>query len=267
MSSILAIDAAWTAHEPSGVALLQDFQGAWHCSALAPSYADFIGLSNGTPVNWFAQQIVGNQPNVLLILQAATVLLGGHQPDLVVIDMPVATVPIAGRRIADNLISEQYGGQGCSCHSPSPARPGPLGAQLSAAFLASGYPVATTATNAGTLSHLLEVYPPPALLTLMNTNYRYPYKVSKSGRLWPGTNVPVRINHLLQQFGLLLAALNGQIHGINLPLPVPQNVATLTGLKRYEDAIDALVSAWVGCLYLAGNVQCFGDNTSAIWVP
>ncbi len=267
MSSILAIDAAWTAHEPSGVALLRQVQGKWHCSALAPSYADFIGLSNGTSINWFAKQIAGNQPNVPLILQAATTLLGGHQPDIVVIDMPIATVPVVGRRVADALVSKQYGGQGCSCHTPIAARPGPLGAQLSAAFFGSGYPVATAATNFGTHLHLLEVYPHPALLTLMNTNYRYPYKVSKSVRLWPGTTVPFRINQLLQQFGLLLVALNGQIHGINLALPMPQNVTTLTGLKRYEDALDALVSAWIGCRYLAGNVQCFGDSTAAIWVP
>lgn len=267
MTSVLAIDAAWTAGEPSGVALLQQVQGAWHCAALAPSYADFVGLSQGTPVNWTAPKVFGSKPNVPLILQAATLLLGGHPPDLVAIDMPIATVPITGRRLADDLISKQYGGQGCSSHTPSSARPGPLGAQLSAAFLGNGYPVATAATGIGTLLHLVEVYPHPALLSLLKTPYRYPYKVSKSGKLWPGTAVPFRINQLLQQFGMLLAALNCQIQGINLVLPTAIKTKTLSELKRYEDVLDALVSAWIGCLYLAGKVTCHGDNTAAIWVP
>jgi hypothetical protein len=31
--------------------------------------------------------------------------------------------------------------------------------------------------------------------------------------------------------------------------------------------IDALVCAWVGMKYLAGEAVAYGDETAAIWVP
>jgi predicted RNase H-like nuclease len=40
-----------------------------------------------------------------------------------------------------------------------------------------------------------------------------------------------------------------------------------SGLKRYEDALDALVCAWVGAKYLLGEAVAYGDGTAAIWVP
>ena len=39
--------------------------------------------------------------------------------DLVAIDMPIANLPITGRRVADRLVSAQFGGRGCSTHTPS----------------------------------------------------------------------------------------------------------------------------------------------------
>lgn len=35
----------------------------------------------------------------------------------------------------------------------------------------------------------------------------------------------------------------------------------------YEDAIDALVSAWCGMCYLQGQAKAFGDERATIWVP
>jgi predicted RNase H-like nuclease len=40
-----------------------------------------------------------------------------------------------------------------------------------------------------------------------------------------------------------------------------------SGLKRYEDSLDALVCACVGAKYLEGSAVPYGDNTAAIWVP
>jgi predicted RNase H-like nuclease len=41
----------------------------------------------------------------------------------------------------------------------------------------------------------------------------------------------------------------------------------LSRFKTYEDALDALVSAWVGMKYLEGNATPYGDSTAAIWIP
>jgi predicted RNase H-like nuclease len=42
---------------------------------------------------------------------------------------------------------------------------------------------------------------------------------------------------------------------------------TTAALKRYEDALDALVCGWVGIEYLGGRCTAFGDTAAAIWTP
>lgn len=49
---VLAIDAAWTPHHPSGVALVQRCYEAWRCLAVAPSYAGFLALAAGHSIDW-----------------------------------------------------------------------------------------------------------------------------------------------------------------------------------------------------------------------
>lgn len=39
------------------------------------------------------------------------------------------------------------------------------------------------------------------------------------------------------------------------------------GLERHEDALDALVCAWVGTEHLAGRTAALGDAEAAIWTP
>jgi hypothetical protein len=38
-------------------------------------------------------------------------------------------------------------------------------------------------------------------------------------------------------------------------------------LKRYEDALDALISAWVGVEFINGRAIPYGDDAAAVWVP
>ena len=44
---VLGIDAAWTTHQPSGIALVQNKATGWSCLAVAPSYATFIDRASG----------------------------------------------------------------------------------------------------------------------------------------------------------------------------------------------------------------------------
>jgi predicted RNase H-like nuclease len=50
-------------------------------------------------------------------------------------------------------------------------------------------------------------------------------------------------------------------------LPDAARVPSLAHLKRYEDALDALVCAWVGVCALNGSARAYGDDAAAIWVP
>ncbi len=49
---VLGIDAAWTVHQTSGVALVKRNAEVWSCVALAPSEAIFLALANGTAIDW-----------------------------------------------------------------------------------------------------------------------------------------------------------------------------------------------------------------------
>ena len=159
--------------------------------------------------------------------------------------MPLATVPFSGRRIADNTISREFGSRWCSAHSPSATRPGPLGARLTNQLRDSGYPLATAMCDvASALPCTIEVYPHPALLTLLGVSKRLPYKVTKSKRYWPELDSTARIARLLEQFRSIDGALRRFFGSTRITLPQASRIKHLATLKRYEDALDALVCSW-----------------------
>ncbi len=266
MVGVLGIDAAWTEKEPSGVALLEGSPGAWRCVAVAPSYDSFLTLAEGKPVDWTIKSR-GAIPDISRLVSAAEKLLGGRELTVVTVDMPLSTTPITGRREADAAISRAFGGKGAAVHSPSAERPGAISDQLTKDFAAVGYPLATATTPAGTPNRLVEVYPHPALMSLTGASYRLCYKVSRSRRYWPDSTPAERRANLLVQFQRILSALNDEISDIPIELPDPTSAIPVTGLKRYEDSLDALVGAWVGMKYLEGEAVAYGDHTAAIWTP
>jgi predicted RNase H-like nuclease len=76
-----------------------------------------------------------------------------------------------------------------------------------------------------------------------------------------------RINALLSEFEQIASGLRSCFGPIPVPLPPAKDITRMTQLKRYEDALDALVCAWVGTEYLAGRTVPLGDDTAAIWCP
>jgi len=42
---------------------------------------------------------------------------------------------------------------------------------------------------------------------------------------------------------------------------------TITLLKQYEDSIEALVCACIGCRYIEGYAEVYGDIEGAVRVP
>lgn len=265
INMILGIDAAWTPHEPSGVALLANLAGRWACVAIAPSYESFLQQAEGKLVDWRGGTFTGSLPEPPRLLAAAA-QLAGQSVDLIAIDMPMALEAFSGRRVADDEISRAFGRHGCSAHSPNASRPGPLGAELKRAFQDAGYPLLTAAGHSGYRRGLIEVYPHPALLSLLSARFRVPYKVQKSRRYWPGLNVRQRVERLSETFTAIQAALTVQIYGVTVPLPAPGE-CSLAALKRYEDALDALICGWVGIQFASGHAVAFGDGTAAVWVP
>ena len=94
--------------------------------------------------------------------------------------------------------------------------------------------------------------------------------MSKSRKYWPDLSRHERYARLLvSQYLILEGSTLQDIDGLDLPLPAPGAAGPLAGLKRYEDALDALVCAWVATLYLDGRAAAFngGNPDEAIWVP
>ena len=67
---------------------------------------------------------------------------------------------------------------------------------------------------------------------------------------------------LLAQWTKLRRALAESIAGGTLRVP---SAGPLAALKRYEDALDALICAWTGAEYLAGRLRAYGDASAAVW--
>ena len=263
---VLGIDAAWTAHQPSGIALVQNTATGWRCLAVAPSYEAFIGLASGQ--TWDPQQkATGSRPDPPALLKASQ-QLAGAEVSCVSVDMPLATTPITSRRAADTAISSRFGPRGCAVHSPSAERPGAMADQLRADFAALGYPLHTSGSEPA-IPGLIEVYPHVALLALLERNYRVPYKVSRSLQYWKAESLPPaeRIKRLLIEFRAIKAGLGAHISGIPALIPERSELKTLASLKPVEDMLDALICAWMGIEHREGRTVGLGDESAAIWIP
>ena len=89
---VLGIAAAWTAHHPSGVALVQRTTTGWSCLSVVPSYEAFIAQASGRA--WDpGQKATGSRPDPSAMLPASQQLTGSDV-SCVSVDMPLATAAI-----------------------------------------------------------------------------------------------------------------------------------------------------------------------------
>lgn len=259
--AILGIDAAWTPTQPTGIALVAEANCGWHLISAEPSVADFLG--DGWQAAGTLTRPRGSGMVATALLERADVM-AGVWPSLITVDMPMARSQILGRRVSDNAVSREFGRMGCGTHTPSSTRPGAISDLLRDGFVAAGYPLATDKLA---LPALIEVYPHPALLPLMQADYRLPYKFSKIRRYWPECIPLERRQRLICKWESIVATLDEHITGTASVLALPQADSRTYVLKSFEDALDAVICAWVGICALEGHAEPFGDNESAIWIP
>lgn len=180
---------------------------------------------------------------------------------VVAVDMPMASTQISGRRASDDAVSRAYGARKCGTHSPSAVRPGPLGERWTKEFCEAGFPLRTALFRG---RGLVEVYPHPALVELAGAQERLPYKVGRVRAYWPEATAAERRGKLLATWQAIVGLLDSVVTGSSASL-IP--LIESGRLKAAEDAIDAVVCAWVGCCVLEGRATPFGDELSAIWIP
>jgi predicted RNase H-like nuclease len=258
MTAVLGIDAAWTAHRPSGYALIEEEGGRWRLKAAASDLRGFAAACGGT---------ASADEGTRLALRCAERMLRGRLPDVVAVDMPLSRWPITGRRASDLGVSRRFGAAKCATHSPSALRPGPMSEAMRVACEARGYELITAAGALPPLA-LAEVYPHPALLRLMNVPERLCYKVNKTATYWPGVSVETRLTNVRETLRSIIERLETQIAGVEdwtrEALRAGQGFA---GLKGVEDMVDAVISAWVGKAIHEKAAEPIGDAHSAIWIP
>jgi predicted RNase H-like nuclease len=115
-----------------------------------------------------------------------------------------------------------------------------------------------------TLPALIEVYPHTALLSLLKCKERFKYKISKARKFFKSGDP---IAGLLEAFQTIHSGLSREIADLPPFLPARDDVKSVASLKRYEDALDALICAWVGTLFVNTKAIPLGDGNAAIWCP
>lgn len=261
MRAVLGIDAAWTATQPSGVALAARQKKEWVLIAAEPSYEHFFARTEKRPPR--DRRPPGSLPSVPALL-ASCHRLCGCSVELIAIDMPLSRLPIDSRRFSDNAVSIAYGGRRCGTHTPSALRPGPISDDLRKSFDEAGYALRTEAIST---PGLIEVFPHPALLELTRAKERLPYKAAKIKRYWPDVTPEERRRRLYRQWSDIVDLLNCEMCGVRDAFPPLGLNASGRELKAFEDRLDAVICAWVAICALKRQAKAFGDRESAIWVP
>jgi predicted RNase H-like nuclease len=262
MRAVMGIDAAWSLKNPSGVALACEQPAGWTLMAVEASYQRFHACADDLPKELRPS---GSCPDAAALLASAA-KLGGCRVNLVAIDMPLAHAPIIGRRVCDNDVSREYGARKCATHTPSAVWPGRLSDALREGLHMEGYGLLTRPARPNGCG-VVEVYPHPALVELANASMRLPYKHAKRARYWPSATKDERRRLLFEQWREIVRLLDAQIAGVAVALPLPPMNASGVELKAFEDALDAVVCAWVGICVLDGRARAYGDAHSAIWIP
>jgi len=261
MTIILGIDAAWTASQPSGVALVSSTSGNWRLIFAGSSYRRLLDHGKGGLISDSRPLGSVAEPAALL---AAAGKIAEAPVDLVAVDMPLSLEPITARRTSDNLVSAAYGARYCSTHTPSATRPGKISDDMKGGFGRCGYRLLTKEVG---VPGLFEVYPHPALVELMNAERRLPYKQGKTRNYWPSETPAGRRIKLFETWLSIIDGLKPEIAGVSEILILPSPEAPAWQLKAFEDMLDAVICAWIGICVYEGTAKPFGDDASAIWIP
>ena len=264
MPYILGVDAAWTAHHPSGVSLLCYQPGQpLRIVKIARSYHEF--LARDAP-DW-AVKPVSSSPRLTEVL--AYCHRRGYEVAVVALDIPLAPQPVRGYREADRALTRAYSRRGAPVHSPTPVRPGVISEVIYQQLTEAGFQWAGSRAVLDQPS-FIEVYPHAAIIELFNYPYRLPYKVQKRGQYWKEDLPEVRYRKSIDKLVELREQIGHYVAcdpEISFPTLNPDIRYSLSFLKGYEDVLDSLVSALAGYAYQVGEATAYGNEEGAIWVP
>ncbi len=261
----MGVDPAWSIKYPSGVILLKySHNSKPELVRAGRSYDEFC--TDGKPV--WQNQVKGSKPDFSKIIGCCQ-----QKVDLITLDIPLSPLGITGRREADNAISREYGNRKVSTHSPSRNHPGEVAEIIFNQLTENGF---SWANEYKKTPAFIEVYPHVAIIELFGGddecfNKRFPYKVQKRAKYWPYAMREMRYFKIISNLNKLRNKIASVVTGIEKILPQlePNRSYKITCLKGYEDLLDAVLSALVGCNYMDGKAEPkpMGDQIGVIWVP
>jgi predicted RNase H-like nuclease len=256
---VLGIDAAWTSRNSSGVALISTGRARPRLIRASPSFEEFV--KGAGPGDWKPRHDFRASLGDVL---AKAEEIGDGSVAVVAVDMPLSASTIRGRRFCDSQISKAFGSRGCATHTPTIDRPGDVSTQFLRAATTAGFVLKTQRKSPPKTPALLEVYPHPALLFLLASDYRLPYKFAKRRTYWREYSKPQRLEKLTRVWNGILRGLESKID-MSLTLDCVDRPNWYW--KKWEDLIDAVVCSWIGLEWLAAKAIPYGDKDAAIWVP
>lgn len=252
----IGVDLAWSRRNPSGLALIE----------LAQGRARLRAASSGPRSDDEVLRLVG--------------AWAADRPCLVAVDAPLVVPNAAGARPADRLATALFGRFGAGAYPANRAQllalpPGPEGPDVRPETIARRLErelgIRTTAAPPRPGGRqAIEVYPHPAAVVLFGLDRALPYKA--------------RPQRSLADRRAALAALRAHLLGLAAPrapawppldcaaaLPGPPPEPSRRALKAWEDALDAVLCAYVAACYAhAGTRACavLGDDRAGhIVVP
>src|SRR5574341_1107468 len=167
--TVLGIDAAWTEHHPSGVALVRvPALGRPRLLRVARSYEEFCDMDGKKGIDWQAR-VHGSSPNIPALL-AACEKIASVMPSVIACDIPLAALPIKGRRTADKTVTRMYVSRRAGTHSPTAQRPGLISRKLFEQLSACGLQWLHADASILLQQHsrvFFETYPHPASIELL----------------------------------------------------------------------------------------------------
>jgi len=260
---ILGVDAAWTFHNPSGVALLEISSRSKPVIVhLGRSYSEFLAEE----IRW-DQPSAATPPQLPKLLAYCQTHFGTIR--VVALDIPIGPQPVRSYREADRAVTRRYGGRGASVHSPTPERPGPVADLLYQQLTEAGFHWA----GIHPVNHqpsFLEVYPHIAIIELFGYGYRLPYKVQKRNQYFKEDPPEIRYKKSVEKLNELRARILTEVslsEKIHLPGLDVNQYYSMKYLKGYEDALDSIICALVGYYYSQGEAVALGDDTGTVWAP
>ena len=188
-------------------------------------------------------------------------------PDVegIAIDAPLIINNVTGQRSCEKELSRVYGARKASCHTSNlTLYPDPPSVELANALLGGGF------EHLGQPDHArwqIECYPHPAIIEIFGLQERHQYKKGTAAQKREGQVRLARLIKRLADSPVLKLAIDNRLSSCLDESAIQSKRGA--ALKKNEDALDAIICAYIAGLYALGvSGSVYGSAKDGyIYVP